>query len=121
MAAGIYTVLRGDDANPVQVSRTVAIATSRQPQAHLLCRDCEQRFSKRGEDWTIRSCWRSPTTFPLHEGLSASRPIAESADVKIYLARDVPELRIEDFVYFGASVFWRASVLLRRHSQTSAF
>lgn len=26
------------------------------------------------------------------------------------MARDVPTLRIEDFVYFGASVFWRASI-----------
>jgi hypothetical protein len=116
MPAGIYTLVRAGDANPMLVSRTTAIETSRQVRAHLLCSDCEQRFSTHGEDWTIRNAWHSPDDFPLHEGLSASKPIAENSDVRIYLARDVPELKIEQVVYFGASVFWRAAV--RRWSRT---
>lgn len=109
MPGGVYTLVRGEDANPVQVSRTTSVATSRQVRAHLLCSDCEQRFSKRGEDWTIRNCWHSPDDFPLHEALTASKAIAETTGVRVYLARDVPELKIENFVYFGASVFWRAA------------
>jgi hypothetical protein len=109
MPAGVYTLVRGTDANPILVSRTTSIATSRQVRAHLLCADCEERFNKRGEDWTLRNCWHSPVEFPLYEALCASKAIAETADVRIYLARDVPELKIENFVYFGASVFWRAA------------
>jgi hypothetical protein len=110
MPGGVYTLVRGGDANPVLVTRTTAVETSRQAQAHLLCWDCEQRFSTRGEDWTISNAWHAPDHFPLHEGLSASKPFAGDADVRIYLARDVPELKIEQVVYFGASVFWRAAV-----------
>src|SRR5262249_13183044 len=116
MPAGVYTLVRAGDTNPMLVSRPIAIETSRRVRAHLLCSNCEQRFSTHGEDWTIRNAWHASDDFPLHERLSLSKPTAENADVRIYLARDVPELKIEQIVYFGASVFWRAAV--RRWSRT---
>lgn len=110
MPAGIYTIARGDDPNPILVTRKVAVRTSRQVRGHLLCSACEQLFNARGENWVIRNCWHAPDDFPLHEGLSAATPIAQKANTRLFRADTVPHLRVEDFVYFGASVFWRAAV-----------
>lgn len=109
MPAGIYRII-ADRGTPVLVSRETAVATSRQVRAHLLCTTCEQRFSQRGEDWVVRNCWRSPEEFRLRDGLVATEPTAEDDHNLVYLAQNVPDLRIERFVYFGLSVFWRAAV-----------
>ena len=109
MPAGIYSIVCGEHANPVHVNRTVAIATSKQVRAHLLCSDCEQRFSKRGEDWTIRNCWHALDDFTLHDGLGSSTAKATGDGLHMYLTGDVPELKIDQLVYFAASVFWRAA------------
>jgi hypothetical protein len=89
----------------MHVIRTTAIETSKQVRAHLPCSGFEKRFSTHGEDWTIRNPRHAPDDLPLHEGSSKSKPIAENADVRMYLASDVPQLKIEQPVYFGACVF----------------
>ena len=109
MAAAVYRLVGGGD-NPIQVSRTTAVETSRQVQSPLLCSSCEQRFNSRGEAWTARYCWRLPNSFLLHDVLSAGKPIAEDAETRVYRAKDFPDLHVEKFVYFALSTFWRAAV-----------
>ena len=49
LSAGIYRILRDDNEknpNPWLLTKETAVQTSRQMTARLLCRDCEQRFSK---------------------------------------------------------------------------
>jgi hypothetical protein len=47
--------------------------TPKQIWHHLLCDDCEQRFSKRGESSTMRLVQRK-TGFPLLERLNVAMP-----------------------------------------------
>ena len=75
-----------------------------------------KRFSAYGEDWVARKCWQSPTRFPLHDAPAEGKPVAESNDLRVYLARDFAALHIERFVYFALSTFWRGAV--RRWSAT---
>lgn len=110
MPAGLYSITKGTDANPILINHKTAVRTSRQVQAHLLCRDCEHRFNVGGEKWVIENCWRSENQFPLQQGLLGAAPVAVDGATRVYRAAAVPALRVEQFVYFGASVFWRAAV-----------
>lgn len=110
LPAGLYRRVRGGPNHPVLVTRTFSSSTSRQVRAHLLCSTCEQRFNSCGENWTIRNCWQREGSFPLQEGLAGATPFAEGAGTRVYLASHLPHLRVPDFVYFAASVFWRAAV-----------
>src|SRR5277367_373103 len=53
LPAGVYRILRDDQAknpNPWLLTEKAAYQTSWQMKAWLLCRDCEQLLSKKGED-----------------------------------------------------------------------
>ena len=76
LSAGIYRVLRDErekNPNPWLLTKT-AVQTSRQMTARLLCRDCEQRFSKYGENWVLGHCLRKDRSFPLAVYLGVEDP-----------------------------------------------
>lgn len=98
------------DPNPVIVAHDSAWQSSKQVEAHLLCTECEQRFHKEGEEWTLRHCYRGERRFRLQEALERSTPIEESETAKLFAAHSVTDIAIDRLVYFAASVFWRASV-----------
>ena len=77
----------------------------------LLCQACEIRFQKGGENWTLENRYRSDGTFPLRDLLLAASPETDRGDgICIYEARKVPGLKIEQLLYFAASLFWRAGI-----------
>lgn len=108
----MYKLLRSDESsnpNPFIHGADRSLQTSKQAQQHLLCHDCEQRFSKRGEAWVMSHCWRSVEEFRIQQILLKSNPIIENDALKVYAGSAVPELDMDKLVYFGASVFWRAA------------
>lgn len=115
ISAGIYRALRDDNGknpNPWMLTNRTSVQTSRQMTAHLLCLDCEQRFSKQGEDWVLRQCLKNDGTFPLSEILASKTPDMSSATTttRVYYAAQIPEVDIFALVYFAASIFWRGSI-----------
>jgi hypothetical protein len=115
LSAGIYRILRDDNEknpNPWVLSGKGAVQISRQMKAHLLCADCEQRFSKFGERWVLKHCLRKDGTFLLKSTLSARTPDISSPPnpTKIYYASGIPDINIEALSYFAASIFWRGSI-----------
>jgi len=85
--------------------------TSKQVSDYLLCRACEDRFNQGGEKWVSENCWRSETEFPLHTALSAATPVdAGPSGYKVYAGASIADVDTIRLTYFGASVFWRASV-----------
>lgn len=108
LAAAFYRRVRGSGGNPVLVTKRSTVETSEQVRAHLLCDVCEQRFKTR-EDWVISACWKGPDDFPLFESLAVAPTLSQEGESdRGYAGRAVPEARIDDVVYFAASVFWRA-------------
>ncbi|HEY3443608.1 MAG TPA: hypothetical protein VGK29_22815 [Paludibaculum sp.] len=95
--------------SPIVVTRDAAWNTDRQITRHLLCFDCEQRFSKNGEDWSLRQIFRGEKSFKLLDILKACTPVATKPDCTIYAVADVAELRVQDLLYFAVSVFWRGA------------
>jgi len=115
LSAGIYRILRDDNEknpNPWLLTKKTAVQTSRQVIARLLCRDCEQRFSKLGENWVLGHCLRKDGSFPLKSILASRTPDLSSrqSPTKLYYAFKIPEINISALAYFAASIFWRGSI-----------
>jgi hypothetical protein len=110
--AGVYRVLRDEtesNPNPFRFSDEGVFQDSRQVSDYLLCRDCEQRLSKNGENWFLAHCWRK-NQFRLASLLDSAIPPAVYPRMRIYHAAMIPGLNVTALTYFAASMFWRASV-----------
>jgi hypothetical protein len=114
LPAGILRLLRDDglkNPNPWLMSLDHVGQTSSQAKQYLLCRDCEQQFSRNGENWVINHCYHeSDGTFLLRDLLKAATPILSGPNGGAYDASTIPGIDIGKLVYFGASVIWRASL-----------
>jgi hypothetical protein len=113
LPAAAYKVLRAAEEknpNPVLVTPERAGSTSRQFQDYLLCGECEARFRRNGEDWTLAHCHRGAGEFRLREILERSKPDHFDADWAVFAGARIPELDMEALTYFALSVFWRAAV-----------
>ena len=112
LPAGFYRILNESEINknPILVNKTVAVHSSAQARAHLLCTECESRFNQGGENWVLKNCWRSPTNFPLHSALTRVNVLLDDKGFRVYEGKKVPGVEIDKLAYFGVSIFWRASV-----------
>lgn len=114
LPAGVYRVLRDESAadgnpNPILLGEESAIQTSKQITDYLLCRDCEERLNKNGENYFLQVCWRR-NGFLLHDILDRVTPSVVLDRFKVYAASKIREINVEAISYFAASMFWRASV-----------
>jgi hypothetical protein len=82
VAACIYKQLRDDtggNPEPVTTDRGVALQTSRQITAPLLCAACDNDFGKKGETWLCENMY-SAGGFRLHEAVLKLAPVYETED-----------------------------------------
>jgi hypothetical protein len=115
LSAGIYRRLRDEHSvnpNPVLVTPTGVLPTSKQAKAHLLCRECEQLLSKQGESWVLANCLQADGRFPLATALAARTPDVSSPETptRLYYAAGFPKVNISALTYFAASIFWRGAI-----------
>jgi hypothetical protein len=115
LPAAIYRRLRDElekNPNPYLITSTTVVQTSEQMKAPLLCRDCEQRFSKFGESWVLGHCLQKDGSFPLAAILASKTPDVSEAgtSTRLYFASKIPEIDISALAYFAASMFWRGSI-----------
>lgn len=111
----IYRQLRDPQAynpNPYAISEQGSAQTARQLRAHLLCADCEERFSKHGENWVLENSRRADGTFKLASILAQHQPavFADGNATKVYHAAGISEVDRVSLAYFAASIFWRGSI-----------
>ena len=111
---GVYKKLRDqtrENPNPWKLTPRTAVQTSKHKTAPLLCQDCEQRFSKNGENWVLAHCLQEDGTFPLWSILAST--LADewpNNPTRVYYASRIPEIDISALAYFAASMFWRGSI-----------
>src|ERR1700751_4466866 len=85
--------------------------SSHQYQEYLLCRDCEQRFSRNGEQYVMELA-HTKGKLPLLEMLEQiPKANAEFGRTKAYDEAITPHIDRNKLAYFALSVFWRASVI----------
>jgi hypothetical protein len=112
MPAGILKALRQPDIpnpDPVMVTPRIVVQTSRPVKSHLLCRDCENLFSKKGEQWVIANMAR-PDSFPLYETINKATPVDEDDQIAIYRGSQIQGVALNKLVFFALSVFWKSAV-----------
>ncbi len=106
-AAAIYKVCKDCDKQPIMVGGGTSRHTGGQIADELLCRDCEQRFSKNGEASTIANMARQGG-FPIQAILEKTQAL--SANDRLAAFGQVAGVNVDQLVYFALSIFWRASV-----------
>lgn len=105
-----YRIIQESDGDPPVITKpTVSMHTNEQMRDYVLCRDCEQRFSRNGEQWVMEHCFRNEAGFKLKELLDSSTPLMENK-LTVYSAAAVPKIDMDRLTYFAASVLWRASI-----------
>lgn len=114
MPRSLYKKARGSgtkgNQDPHVLTAKERRSTSHQITDYVLCSDCEQRFSKDGEDYVMRLVTMQNGQFPLLDMLNAIPPSLKTKRWTVYSAADTPGIERAKIAYFALSVFWRASV-----------
>jgi hypothetical protein len=95
--------------NPLLVSGRSSVQISSQVSDYVLCGDCEQRFSDRGERYAM-TIVDHKGKFPLLDLLNHVPPTRDRGFAKFYDAAATPTIDRAKIAYFALSIFWRASV-----------
>lgn len=96
--------------NPVIIENKRAVVRSDQLWQHLLCADCEQRFSERGEDYVSRLAYLRNGECPVYNMVAYSSQVRSHRHSGAPVERSAEALDCGRIVYFAASMYWRSSV-----------
>jgi hypothetical protein len=108
LGRAIYVLSRDGDADPVMITPQLIAPTQRQIRRHLLCGDCEQRFSSHGESPIMKLVQRK-TGFALLDRLKLALPCNVEPNVVAFPGSAVG-VNTEQLAYFALSVLWRSGV-----------
>jgi len=118
MPASLYKKSRIPGArnpNPTFITEKGTKQTSRQIRNFVLCRDCEQLFTKNGENYVMTQVFDGNTNkFPLLDVLHATTPTWGGPEFVGYDLTATPAVDRDRLAYFALSVFWRASIHIWR-------
>ncbi len=109
----VYGLLHSDETanpNPVTLRPGQSIQSSKQLRRPLLCAECEQRFSTRGETTALRMCARQGDAFRLRDDLLETTPLESSETGQAYDMRNLTFDPSEALTYFALSMCWRSAV-----------
>jgi len=111
LPAGMYRRLLSEDKNPhpILITRAGSRSSSEQITDNVLCRDCESRFGRLGENYALR-CAADSRRFRLLEELEAITPSRSDKEFRGYKVADTTNIKRDELAYFALSVFWRAAV-----------
>jgi len=104
----LFGLSREDGDSPILLSPSLILPTDRQIKARLLCRECEQRFSERGEDYALSMVNRGDR-FELLQIVRAAKRYRQEGNQRAYFGNDLPVDR-DALAYFALSVIWRGAV-----------
>jgi hypothetical protein len=107
LGKGLYR-LNSQTGQALMLTPKLILPTDRQLWAHLLCRDCEQRFSSKGEDAAMRLVQKKDS-FPLLDQLRLSWPEEKDGPVEVYSGR-LAGIETGKLAYYALSVMWRSAV-----------
>ena len=106
----VYDLCRTADSEPVRISSTVIMQTSRQTKTHLLCSECDNHLNKYGETWLLPKLKTWDKGFPLYDILTKIPPDVAEGEGAAYAASRNPEIDVAAISHFAIGVFWKASV-----------
>lgn len=111
--AAIYKQLRDPSSktnqNPVVIRPGKAFTSSKQVSSYFLCGECEQRFDRYGGKYVLTQYAHSNGQFKLRDQILSVTPLEETPQCKVYDVQERLGRKVEQYLYFAASIFWRAS------------
>ena len=111
LTAATYKLSRDPDRrnpNPVILTADRATTTSKQVSDRFLCGECEDRFSRLGERYVLGQCARRDGEFRLRTDLAGAPVLYEDERFRVHPVDELLADRVEQYMYFAASVVWRA-------------
>lgn len=113
LPAAVYRLIRdpsdGPNSSPVHVTTKKSFRSDKQITEYFLCCNCEQRFSVNGESYVLSQCDRRNGEFRLRELLRSASVLCDLGEDKLFEVTALLGEKTEQYLYFGASVFWRAA------------
>ena len=107
LPAALYKLSRDSsgrtDPNPVIVTRSKAITSSKQVSSYFLCESYEQRFSNNGERHILTQCARPNGQFKLRKLLQAASPLFNTPMFKGYDVQPLLGSKVDQSLYFATS------------------
>ncbi len=95
----------------IDLEQGTAFKSNKQAKKHLLCSECEGRFSELGESKVLRQIDRGENSFKLLDELTNGTPSDITNGKKIYGGPHFPpNVDGEAYLYFASSIFWRGSI-----------
>lgn len=109
VSKAVYALLRTKGDQPIIVSESFATLTDRQVKKPLLCFNCEQCFSKNGENYALSLVNRDDNIFKALELINVAQPRQSADGFLVYFSK---EARIDNdqLAYFAISTVWRGAV-----------
>jgi hypothetical protein len=110
--AAVFKSLRVEAKEPISVTAEKVLQTSRQFKAHLLCRDCEGRLSRGGENWVLAHMARQfpHREFSLFDLLTETAIFDSDGGNRIYESTKLPEINTSSLAYFALSMLWKTGI-----------
>src|SRR5262245_33164051 len=97
------------DPNPVMITPSNTFVSSKQVYSPFLCGKCEQLFHSNGENYVMTQCAHPDGQFKLRRLLQAASPLSTNSQTQRYDIRPLLGDKVEQYIYFASSIFWRAS------------
>jgi len=109
LSAGLYRIARKRGGSLVRTPEII-VGSDRQIHEYLLCQDCEQLFSRNGEDYVLPLVKQSEVEFPLLTMMNRCTPIAEGPHNGSVFSGSEVGIDSGKLGYYALSMFWRGSV-----------
>lgn len=109
VSKALYGLARINGDQPIMMSPSFATLTDRQVKKPLLCFDCEQRFSKNGENYALSLINREDNIFKALELINGAEPRQSADSVYTYFSKEAG-IDNEQLAYFAVSTVWRGAV-----------
>lgn len=113
LPAAVYRLIRDQSgagkSSPVHLTTKKSFRSDKQIKEYFLCRKCELRFSVNSENYVLGQCDRQNGQFKLRELLRCASVLCDLGKEKLYEVTALLGGKTEQYLYFGASVFWRAA------------
>jgi hypothetical protein len=113
LPAALYKLCRNPKAkrnpNPIVVTHRKSVITSDQVKAPFLCASCESRLNENGEQYVLAQSVQPNGQFKLRKRLETSKPVYRDSRFRVYDIYPLLGEKIGHYLYFAASIFWRAA------------
>ena len=111
LGRALYKLCSDDGELPVLVSPNLVTQDQKQIKDYVLCWDCEQRFTTKGEDYVMGMVNRK-NGFRMMELIRANPMRRVEGDYSVYRATDM-RIDTDRLAYFALSVIWRGAHMWR--------